>query len=86
MSKEQNYIDVLIKRVQWIEEDITSSAAYTAAVILELAPRLRETDPVALVKLLESYSYAFTPDIDKWIAENEEEIAQEEAEYELERD
>lgn len=85
MSNEQNYIDVLIKRVQWIEEDIASAAAYTAAVILELAPRLRETDPVALVKLLESYSYAFTPDIDKWIAENEADVAREEAEYELER-
>lgn len=66
----QIVINSLERRVNWIIEDINSSAAKVASRLLEALPRLRETDPVVAIELLDSFSFAWTDSTDKYIEES----------------
>lgn len=68
---EQARIDVLLKRVQWIEEDIPSIAGDAASGVLTVVPSIRYAFPTQAITLLESFATAFYEGIDDAIKENE---------------
>lgn len=74
----QEEITQAVKRVEWVIEDINSSAAKVAEVILNLVPVLRQDKPEETLQLLNGFSFAWDHDnekIDAVIRENELETA-----------
>lgn len=73
----QNEIDQNIKRLEWVLEDIGTSASMVADVILKTVPKIRTTHPQEALNLLQAYSFAFSDNLDETIAESEQEIREE---------
>lgn len=74
--EKQAYIDKLVKRVEWVEEDMGTIAGDAAGAVLTVVPVIRDAFPHQAIKLLESFSKAFGQDIDEAIEENERETAE----------
>jgi hypothetical protein len=71
MMKEQEYITQLIRRVEWVEEDLPTSAGMAAAAILTAVPVIRDVFPNEAIKLLESFSSHFYDGMDEIILIND---------------
>lgn len=81
-------IDRHIKRINWVAEDMHLESGRFASGLVEMVESIRESNPVISLRLLElfeeKFSSFFSRDIDKWIAENDDEVLAELLAYEKE--
>lgn len=83
----QQEIDTLVKRVEWVEEDLNTTTQHLIGTILTLVERIREDSPEIARDMLNGVSFAWegrAERIDQLIREAEEESRREEAEWEVE--
>lgn len=66
----QEAITSFERRLEWVIEDIGSSAQKVAERLLKVLPRLRLTDPRTALELLQAFSFAWDSTTDKYIEES----------------